>query len=53
MEKIEKPKNCDECPIIKKEKNIIYCGALKSLQADPKDKIKMETMHKLCPLDWR
>ena len=43
---------CENCPVLKNDKTIIYCGCKKELQAIRGNKEALKKMNINCPLDW-
>lgn len=48
---MEKPL-CKKCPVVRQNKNIIYCGCKKELQARIGHNEELKNMNRKCPLDW-
>lgn len=50
--KIYKPRTCEQCPVIKKEKETLICGVMRELKANTHDPQEKFQMWKKCPIDW-
>lgn len=50
--KISKPTSCEKCPVVKTDKNKIYCGCDKNSQADKNSSFEKQKMWEKCPLEW-
>jgi hypothetical protein len=47
-----KPRTCEQCLVIKKEKGTLICGVMRKLKAKANSTQEKLQMWRKCPLDW-
>lgn len=52
MDKILKPKTCEECPVGETKKDKIVCGVARDKKADKLNYKEKRDMWLNCPLTW-
>lgn len=52
MGNLTKPKSCDVCPAVERDKQLIRCGCLRTLSAGINNNDQKINMWNKCPLGW-